>query len=138
MASETNETREKSLNFLEEIIEESIAGDLDAPREVDGAVWGPEQERKIRGWRKDEMRSAINRWPASRRSVGRTVLHPGMTRNCAHAGSAHVACHSYARTYWPGACRRSASSSPTRPAASTPDPPVRRRARPIPRACWMR
>ena len=26
MASETNETREKSLNFLEEIIEESIAG----------------------------------------------------------------------------------------------------------------
>ena len=25
MASETNETREKSLNFLEEIIEESIA-----------------------------------------------------------------------------------------------------------------
>lgn len=43
-------------------VEESIAGDLDAPRDIDGAIWGPEQERKIRGWRKDEMRSAINRW----------------------------------------------------------------------------
>lgn len=40
---------------------DDIVGDLVEPFPVDGRVWRVGRERKITGWRKDEVRSEINR-----------------------------------------------------------------------------
>ena len=66
MASETNETREKSLNFLEEIIEESIAkGETRVqtrfpPEPATCISDTPRASASTSGWRKNTVASATS------------------------------------------------------------------------------
>lgn len=53
-----------TLNALRHELEQSLVPDLaseDEPLEVDGMLWRVTRRRSITGWRRDELRSAVNR-----------------------------------------------------------------------------
>jgi phospholipase C len=66
-----------------------------------------------------------------------TALRRGMTRSCAHAGSARVA-GAAAPGRIDGRLPQVSFIIADAAGSEHPGPPARPRARPIPRACWMR
>jgi phospholipase C len=63
---------------------------------------------------------------------------PGMTRNCAHAGSAPRGLAQLRQDVLDGRLPQVSFIIADAAGSEHPGPPVRPRARPIPRACWMR
>ena len=59
---------------LATILGQSIAADLDGPLEVDGVWWQPGRKKSTTAWRKDEVRSAVNR--AITASLDREFVDP--------------------------------------------------------------